>query len=68
MFKLFTIAFCHHLTVISYLLKSSDWVSLKEHYEGIGIHTFGIFEAEQILTDLFHSGKKIPTHHVLGEV
>ena len=37
-----------------------DWIALKEHYEGIGIHAFDIIEAESILNDLFYSGEKFP--------
>ena len=36
----------------------TDWMTLKEHYEGISIHAFDIFEAEAILNDLFYSGEK----------
>ena len=38
----------------------TDWMALKEHYEGIGIHAFDIIEAEAILRDLFYSGEKFP--------
>lgn len=38
----------------------TDWTSLKEHYEGIGIHAFDIHEAETILQDLYYSGEKQP--------
>ena len=37
-----------------------NWMALKEHYEGVGIHAFDIIEAEAILTDLFFSGEKFP--------
>ena len=37
-----------------------NWMALKEHYEGVGIHAFDIIEAEAILTDLFYSGEKFP--------
>ena len=35
----------------------TDWMTLKEHYEGVGIHVFGIIKAEAKLTDLFYSGE-----------
>ena len=38
----------------------TDWMALKEHYEGVGIHAFDIIEAEAIITDLFYSGEKFP--------
>ena len=37
-----------------------DWNSLKEHYEGVGIHAFDIVEAESTLANLFYSGEKYP--------
>ena len=37
-----------------------DWLALKEHYEGVGIHAFDIIEAETTLTDLFYSGERFP--------
>ena len=30
-----------------------DWAALKEHYEGVGIHSFGIIEANSILANLY---------------
>ena len=35
----------------------TDWLALKEHYDGVGIHTRSIIEAEAILNDLFYSEK-----------
>ena len=37
-----------------------DWIALKEHYEGIGIHAFDIIEAESILANLYYAGEKYP--------
>ena len=37
-----------------------DWIALKEHYEGVGIHAFDIHEAEAIIQDLYYSGEKYP--------
>ena len=37
-----------------------DWMALKEHYEGVGIHAFDIIEVEAIIIDLFYSGEKFP--------
>ena len=37
-----------------------DWEALKEHYEGVGIHSFGIIEADSILANLYYIGEKPP--------
>ena len=37
-----------------------DWEALKEHYEGVGIHSFGIIEADSILANLYYIGEKAP--------
>ena len=38
----------------------TDWIALTEHYEGVGIHSFDIIEADSILHDLYYSGEKFP--------
>ena len=38
----------------------TDWLSLKEHYEGVGVYAFDVTEADAIITDLFYSGEKFP--------
>ena len=38
----------------------TDWIALKEHYEGIGIYAFDVTEADTIITGLFYSGEKFP--------
>ncbi len=43
----------------------TDWILLKEHYEGIwihafDIHAFDIHETEAILQDVYYSGEKHP--------
>ena len=38
----------------------TDWIALKEHYEGVGFYAFDVTEADAILADLFYSGEKFP--------
>jgi hypothetical protein len=37
-----------------------DYISLREHYEGVGLHALDLTKAETILTSLFYSGEKKP--------
>ena len=37
-----------------------NFIALKNHYEGVGIHAIGIFKADKIIQYLFYSGKKKP--------
>ena len=38
--------------------RRSDFIALKNHYEGVGVHTVGIVKADKILQYLFYSGEK----------
>jgi hypothetical protein len=38
-----------------------DFIALREHYEGVGLHALDITKAETILNTLFYSGEKKPT-------
>jgi hypothetical protein len=37
-----------------------DYIALREHYEGVGLHALDITKAATILTSLFYSGEKKP--------
>ena len=37
-----------------------DFIALKNHYEGVGVHAIDIFKSNNIIQDLFYSGKKKP--------
>jgi hypothetical protein len=37
-----------------------DYIALREHYKGVGLHTLDVTKAETILTSLFYSGEKKP--------
>jgi hypothetical protein len=37
-----------------------DYVALREHYKGVGLHALDITKAETLLTSLFYSGEKKP--------
>jgi hypothetical protein len=37
-----------------------DYIALKEHYEGVGLHALDIMKAENTLNTLFYSGEKKP--------
>ena len=37
-----------------------DFVALKEHYEGVGIHSLDLVKADKVLDSLFYSGEKKP--------
>ena len=41
-------------------LGRTDWMALKEHYEGVGVYAFDVTEADAIIADLFYSGEKFP--------
>jgi hypothetical protein len=38
-----------------------DFISLKQHYEGVGVLSFDITEADRVLKSLFYAGEKRPT-------
>ena len=37
-----------------------DFIALKEHYEGVGIHSLDLVKADKVLDSLFYSGEKKP--------
>ena len=37
-----------------------DFIALKNHYEGVGVHAVEIVKADKILQDLLYSGEKKP--------
>ena len=37
-----------------------DFIALKNHYEGVGIHAVDIVKADKTLQDLLYSGEKKP--------
>ena len=37
-----------------------DWIPLKNHYEGQGIYSNDIYEADTDLKNLFYAGEKKP--------
>ena len=37
-----------------------DFMALRNHYEGIGVHAINIVQADKILQDLFYGGEKKP--------
>ena len=37
-----------------------DFIALKNHYEGVGVHAIDIFKSDKIIQDLFYSGDKNP--------
>jgi hypothetical protein len=38
-----------------------DYVALKEHHEGVGVHALDITKAENVLATLYYGGEKKPT-------
>lgn len=38
-----------------------DYLSIKEHYEGVGIHAKNIIWAEKVISDIFYNGERKPT-------
>ena len=43
-----------------------DYLALKEHYEGVGIHAIDVLQADNTISTLFYSGEKKP-HMWWGE-
>ena len=37
-----------------------DFIALNNYYEGVGVHAIDIVKADNIIQDLFYSGKKMP--------
>ena len=37
-----------------------NFISMKNHYKGVGFHAINIFQADKILQDIFYSGEKKP--------
>jgi hypothetical protein len=37
-----------------------DFIALKDHYEGVGLHALDITKAESVLSNLHYGGKKKP--------
>jgi hypothetical protein len=37
-----------------------DYIALKDHYEGVGLHALDITKAESVLSNLHHGGEKKP--------
>ena len=37
-----------------------DLMSIKDHYEGVSVHTVNAVQADKVLNDLFYSGEKKP--------
>ena len=43
-----------------------DFIALKNHYKGVGVHAIDIVKDDNIIQNLFYSGKKNP-HMWWGE-